>query len=209
MKVIYAVGLVVLGLVLLAFVTFGDSITAQQGRKSEPLQVANPHANVPLANEFAAFQVDFKNRIDHYLDIRKQAAKDAPKLKETKEPVKIKAAEDALAERIRALRADAKPGDIFTPAIQKVFRQLLAPELKGETGKDIKEILKDDAPKAVPLKANAKYPEKAPLPTVPAKLLLNLPTLPEELEYRIVGKDLILRDTGADLIVDFIPNVIK
>jgi hypothetical protein len=33
--------------------------------------------------------------------------------------------------------------------------------------------------------------------------------LPEELEYRIVGKNLILRDTGADLIVDFIPDAIK
>ena len=195
------------GVVLLALITSGDSLTAQQGRKSEARPVAK--TNAPPANEFAAFQVDFKNRIEHYLDIRKQAGKDAPKLKETKEPAKIKVAEETLAEKIRALRADAKPGDIFTTAIQKVFRQLLAPELKGETGKDVKEIIKDDAPKAVPLKANAKYPEKAPLPTVLAKVLLNLPTLPEELEYRIVGKDLILRDTGADLIVDFIPNAIK
>ena len=61
----------------------------------------------------------------------------------------------------------------------------------------------------MPLKVNTKYPEKATLPTVPSNLLLNLPHLPEELEYRIIGKHLILRDTGADLIVDFIPNVIK
>ena len=48
----------------------------------------------------------------------------------------------------------------------------------------------------------------ATLPTMPAKLLLNLPTLPKELEYRIVKKDLILRDVKGDIIVDFIPNAI-
>ena len=149
MKVIYSIGLV-----LLACATAGHSITAQQGRKSAAGPVAKK--DVPPANEFAAFQVDFKNRIDHHLEIRKQAEKDAPKLKETTDPAKIKAAEEALAARIRALRADAKPGDIFTPAIQKVFRKLLTPGLEGEEGKDVKEILKDDAPKAVPLKVNTK-----------------------------------------------------
>jgi hypothetical protein len=69
--------------------------------------------------------------------------------------------------------------------------------------------LKDDAPAAVPLKVNAKYPEGAPLPTVPADLLANLPTLPTEVEYRIIGKHLILRDTEADIIVDYIPNAIR
>ena len=44
-----------------------------------------------------------------------------------------------------------------------------------------------------PFKVNAKYPEGASLPTVPANLLVNLPTLPEPLQYRIVEKHLILR----------------
>ena len=56
---------------------------------------------------------------------------------------------------------------------------------------------------------NAKYPSSAPLPTVPANLLLNLPTLPKELDYRIVNKDLILRDVDADIIVDFMQNAIR
>jgi hypothetical protein len=118
-------------------------------------------------------------------------------------------AEDSLAGRIQALRATAQPGDIFTPAIQKTIRQLLSPELKGDEGKETKDILKDDAPKSIALKVNTKYPEKATLPTVPSNLLLSLPHLPEELEYRIIGKHLILRDTGADLIVDFMTDAIK
>lgn len=195
------------GLVLVACVGCGDSITAQQTRQSVATPVEK-RTDLPV-NEIAALQVDFKHRIDNYLEIRKQAAKDAPSFSETKDPAKIKAAEAALAARIQTLRASAQPGDIFTAAIQKTFRKLLAPELKGEEGQDTKATLKDDAPKAVPLKVNAKYPEKAALPTVPSNLLLSLPTLPKELEYRIIGNNLILRDTEADLIVDFIPNAIK
>jgi hypothetical protein len=86
---------------------------------------------------------------------------------------------------------------------------VLAPELKGHDGAHAKEILKDDAPLSVPLKVNAPYPEGKALPTVPASLLMNLPKLPTELDYRIVGKHLILRDTGADLIVDFMLNAVR
>jgi hypothetical protein len=197
--------------VLLAFVASGDLLTAQQGRNAEAKPVAQTTASKAKSNATAeaAFQVDFKNRIDHYLEMRREAKKGAPAFKETKEPAQIKAAESALAARIQTLRSTAQPGDIFTAEIQKTFRRLLAPELKGEEGQDTKEILKDDAPKSVPLKVNAKYPEGAPLPTVPSNLLLSLPALPEQLDYRIVGKHLILRDTEADIIVDFIPNAIK
>ena len=60
----------------------------------------------------------------------------------------------------------------------------------------------------VAFKVNAKYPEGQPKPTMPANLLLNLPPLPEPLEYRVVGQHLLLLDTAADLIVDYILNVI-
>jgi len=60
----------------------------------------------------------------------------------------------------------------------------------------------------VNLAVNGVYPTTAPLSTVPPSVLMALPTLPKELEYRFVGRNLILRDTVANLIVDFIPNVI-
>jgi hypothetical protein len=93
--------------------------------------------------------------------------------------------------------------------VQPVFRRLLAPELKGEDGHDAKAVLKDDAPApgTVPFKVNAKYPESQPLPSVPANLLLTLPALPAPLEYRIVGKHLLILDMAADLVVDYMLNV--
>jgi len=157
----------------------------------------------------AATLAGFKARVDEYLNLRKKATKDAPPLKETSDPAKIKMAQETLAGVLRAERSTAHPGDIFTPDVQAVFRKLLAPELKGEDGQDAKKVMKDDAVKDLVLKVNANYPEGKPLPSVPSNLLLSLPSLPKELEYRIIGKNLILRDTGANIIVDFIPNAIK
>jgi hypothetical protein len=112
--------------------------------------------------------------------------------------------------KIQAARAGARQGEIFTPEIRQAFRRLLAPELKGEDGRDAKATLKDDAPErgTVPFRVNAKYPENQPQPTMPAKLLLNLPTLPEPLEYRVVGQHLLLIDTAAGVIVDYALNII-
>ena len=44
--------------------------------------------------------------------------------------------------------------------------------------------------------------------TMPPSLLAVLPTLPKELEYRIIGKYLILRDVDAALILDVIPDAV-
>ena len=165
-------------------------------------------AQTPV-NPDAALLADFTARVKAYHDLRAKADNGTPPLKETKNPAEIEAAEKARAARIRAARATAKQGDIFTPAVRPVFRRLLAPELKGEDGHDAKEVLKDDAPAAgtVPFKVNAKYPESQPLPSVPANLLLTLPALPAPLEYRIVGKHLLILDMAADLVVDYMLNV--
>jgi hypothetical protein len=177
------------------------------------------------ANPDALVLADFQKRIDAYMAIHKDAAKDAPPRKETNNPVEIKAAQDALGAKIRAARAMAKAGDIMTPEIQNKFRRVMypivtSPAPQGTAGrevkKDIKEELKENSEerkeeggKPVVLKVNATYPNDTPLPTTPPQVLMNLPKLPEQLEYRIIGKNLIIRDVEANIIVDFVPNAIQ
>jgi len=164
----------------------------------------------PEVNPDAAAMAEFKARVDAYADLHKRLATGDAKQKETDDPAKLNARTDALTAKVQAARVDAKHGDIFTPEIRPVFRRLLAPKLKGADGRDVKAVLKDDspAPGTVPFKVNAKYPDSQPLPTVPANVLITLPPLPEPLEYRIVGQHLLLLDTSADLIVDYILNAI-
>jgi hypothetical protein len=63
-------------------------------------------------------------------------------------------------------------------------------------------------PGAFKLAVNARYPDSVPLTTVPPDVLQTLPKLTEDLEYRFVGDALILLDTHAHTIADYIENAI-
>jgi hypothetical protein len=164
----------------------------------------------PAVNPDAAVIADFKARVANYAALHKDLAKGPAALKDDRTAEEIEAQKNALTAKIQAARSTAKQGDIFTPEIRATFRRLLAPELKGREGRDVKAALKEDAPApgTVPFKVNAKYPENQPRPTMPPNLLLNLPPLPPPLEYRVVGRHLLLIDTATDLIVDYILNAI-
>jgi hypothetical protein len=115
------------------------------------------------------------------------------------------AAQKALAHAIATKRATARPGDIFRPEVQPLFRRLIAEQLQGPDGLDArKTVLEDDAedeaPVQVVVRVNAEYPPGAPRSTVPPSLLLTLPPLPACLHYRFVDRDLVLVDSVAQLI---------
>jgi hypothetical protein len=171
---------------------------------SMPVQIA-VHAQAP--NPDAQLLVDFKDRVDKYVATRKSADNAAPPLKQTEEPGQIHAAQQGLAERLKAARATAKQGDIFTPGIATQFRKLLRPETR-DTG--TKEAIKEDNPGAIPFKINGPYPDKEPLATVPPNVLAALPKLPEnqDLDYRFAGKHLLLLDARANMIIDYVPNAL-
>jgi hypothetical protein len=187
---------------LLSFAALAAVLSCSAESKRAETDNNNPDA--PLLR-------DFQSRVEQYWDLHKKLQKEGPPMKETSDPAKINAAQDALTQNIREARKDARAGDIFTPEIRQLFRRLMYPELKGAEGADTKQAIKEDAPApgSVDIKVNATYPESQPLPTVPANVLASLPRLPEGLEYRIVGRALILRDVDANLVVDFIPNAIR
>jgi hypothetical protein len=197
--------------VLLSCFLAGCSI---EGAKPAERDNRRPRLDAPpdqtRVNVDAQILADFKSRIDKYMELHNKLAKEAPPLKETKDPAKIQASQDVLAEKIRVARAEAKQGDIFTPEARQLFRRLMYPETKGTAGQENKAAMKEEQGelKGVVVKVNARYPDNAPLMTVAPDILAALPKLPEDLEYRFVSKHMILLDTHANLIVDFIPNAI-
>jgi len=152
----------------------------------------------------------FKDFFDHvraYIKIHNAADARVPSLKETSDPKQLSGREKALADEIRVERAGAQQGDVFSPSAAKEIGIVVADDFSGRPLRDQKAILVE-VPVKVPPAINTDYPTTLPLATVPPSLLLKLPTLPEELEYRFLGRHLILRDIKANLIVDFIPNVV-
>jgi len=201
-------------LVALFVVGCGSKASEHDAQPQTPAEAAKKAGEAktstdPSINPNAAIMADFKDRVEKYASLHKDLAKGDARQKDAQSAEQVNAQKTALTTKIQTARVDAKPGDIFTPEMRPVFRRLLAPELKGEGGRDAKAIIKDDAPASgtVPFKVNAKYPEGQPIPTMPPNLLMNLPPLPTPLEYRVVGQHLLLLDTAADLVVDYILNV--
>lgn len=150
---------------------------------------------------------EFDRSIKAYTDMRATVNKGAAKVNDTTTPGDIAAARQMLAAKIVAARAGAKPGDIFTPAVQAHIRAVLLPELKGVKGQNARGSIMDEGPGPESFKVviNSTYPKEYPLGSVPPSILEALPALPEGLEYRFVYRQLIIRDAQANLIIDFMP----
>jgi len=149
---------------------------------------------------------DFEKRVSAYVQLHKTAESSLPKLKTTPEEEKISHHQHELARAIRTARSEAKPGDIFTPQIAGEFRRLIGMAMKAD-GKEIAASLQHSEPVRLHLRVNESYPANVPLQSTPPSLLLNLPKLPQEVEYRIEGRGLVLPDVRANLVVDLIEDV--
>ena len=154
----------------------------------------------------AKLTTDLQTRAKQYLDFRKKVAGSAPR--PTGTPSKITASQGTLANKIRVARAGVKQGAIFTPEIADFIRHQIASTLAGADGEKIRLSLAHAEPVNLTLQVNESYPENVPLQSTPPSLLLNLPQLPSGLEYRLVGREMVLRDTDANIIVDYVPNAL-
>jgi hypothetical protein len=119
----------------------------------------------------------------------------------TDDPRELLTREHALAERIRTARSRARQGDILTPGVSEAFRETLRLQASPITCA----ALADDNPGAMGTGTNDRYPEHQPMSTMPPNVLAALPRLAEDVEYRLLGRDLILVDTRARLVLDRMP----
>lgn len=162
----------------------------------------------PGVNRDSAISADFDKRVAEYMKLHQEAQNGLSVPKNTDSAEKIAEYQHQLAEKIRALRPDAKQGDIFTPEITGVFGRLIRQSLNSPDGEKIRKSYEHAEPlHGIRLDVNQTYPDGTPLQSMPPSLLLNLPQLPKEVEYRFVGRELVLRDLAANLIVDVIPDI--
>ena len=157
------------------------------------------------ADDAAGFK-EFTSRMNEYLALHKTIEKKLPAMKNKEQlPEMITAHQQALARKIREARPNAKPGNIFTPAAREAFRHVIRSVFQDpHTSTARTAVRQRDGAKEVVLRVNGIYPDAVAETGFPPTLLQELPTLPEELAYRIVGRDLVLVDTQANLVVDLL-----
>ena len=159
------------------------------------------------ANPIGMAVLGFKQRVGDYVKIHNEAESKVPKLKETNDPAKVHDREVALGAMIKSLRAGAKEGELFGTDFRAVLAREVRKDFRSRSATDRKALIQE-LPAKLKLAVNMTYPPDLPLATFPARLLQKLPALPEELEYRIVGRNLVLRDVTANVIVDIARNIV-
>ena len=156
-----------------------------------------------------AIRQAFLQRVEQYVALHRQLEAPLPREVVTEDPTALFVSRQALARAIRRARADAQQGDIFYPAMVAYFHSVVADALREGDIHDMLAIVEEENTVHIPARVNGDYQAGASIPFMPTCLLAALPPLPPELGYRFVGRDLILWDVHAGLIVDLEPRAIR
>ena len=185
----------------------------------------NAHIAPPVDVEMdAKVLAKFQHEIEEYVDLHQELLHRVPTVGPKATPEEIAAHQNKMRVAIQQERKGAHQGEIFKPQVEAAFRHIIEKELAGPDGHAIVDAARQGNPRVegvptpqspnaqikrqVTVAVNAAYPDDAPMSSVPPHLLLKLPQLPEEVKYRFVGRDLILRETEANVILDFIKTVL-
>jgi len=195
---------IIKGVAAVAWVLAANSWLLAQNAPSQPKSI-----NGISVNQDSLTIQDFSKRVDEYVKLRKRMAAGLSAPKSKSSAANLKQYQAALAQKISAERSQAKPGDIFTPAVSRLFRKLIATPFESGHGSKIRASLRHAEPvRGLSLAINQQYPQSVALQSTPPTLLSDLPKLPAEIEYRIVGRELILLDSAAGLVVDLLPDAL-
>lgn len=164
----------------------------------------------PLAQEERAL-TEFNARINAYVALHRRLERYLPPEQMFDDWEEMSEARDALADAIRNARPNARPGNFFSPGFRAVVTRLVEDTL-ARADYDLETVLEaindEVVPGAPPLKVNGRFPWEHVGAAMWPALLQVLPTLPHELEYRFVDRDLVLIDIHADLVVDILKEAL-
>lgn len=162
---------------------------------------------VALSKEEKRIVSDLEKSAKEYTAITERVRKQLPKLTDEATPEQIVTHKTGLRQGVQMTWANAKPGDIFTPAAAAFIKGRIKEEFKGWERSELrKTVLEADT--KVPLKINTQYPESKELVEMSPALLLALPQLPKQLRYRFIGRSLVIMDRDNGLLVDYMTDAL-
>lgn len=178
--------------------------TAQETLAEAKTEAAAAARSPKDARTVAAFEA----RVKEYVKLREALEEKMTALPKDATPEQIEAHKRAFMDSVRAARAGAKRGDLFTPDAALFIRKTVKSEFKGADRRELLKAVLEADNKGVPLRINYPYPEDKELLEMPPTLLLQLPQLPKQVKYRFVGRNMLLVDRENTLIVDYMTNAL-
>jgi hypothetical protein len=173
-----------------------------------PLTVeANTFSVARIPTEHAAL-VEFTEAVNRYVNMHRLVTASLPPAELCADPEQIQRQTEELSRAIRIERATAAPGEVFTPAAAELFRRrIAAAELLLGDGSAVYREGEMPAHDRSPLEVNGPFPWIGGF-EIMTRIEVALPPLPEELAYRVIDRDLVLLDVGANLIVDILHDAL-
>lgn len=156
----------------------------------------------------AAALKQFNQAIAEYMAMRRSLRTEVTGPVKNSTSAQVTGASDALAGAIERARRGAVAGSIFNPGIAAVITQRIGAAVLAEKLAPVLADIDDEGGASPAPKVHLRLPVSAQMATMPPSLLAVLPPLPKELEYRILGRYLVIRDVDASLILDYIPAAV-
>jgi hypothetical protein len=158
-------------------------------------------------NSTAAAVHDFSQRLNAYLKLRQDLGRTLEPLAPTASASELQARQQSLAAALRNARKTAKPGDLIPPAVQALIREAVMADF-ARRQPAVKRAALEEVPVGLLPGVNRNYPERAALPTVPPLLLANLPSLPDNLQYRFFGRHVVILDGDVEIVIDYVRDAL-
>jgi hypothetical protein len=151
----------------------------------------------------------FRRSIEDYLALRQRLEPTLPPLAMSSNPQQIHAAVDARATAIREARAHQAAGAIFNSTVSALFRRRIQDGVSnsGDAIAGVLQQIREESTTRTRPVVNGRFSWATAVAT-PASILSLLPALPDELQYRFVGRDLVLVDIDANLVIDVLPDAL-
>ena len=156
----------------------------------------------------AAALKQFDDAIDKYLALRRGLGNEVAGPVKDSTSTELNNASNALAGAIQRARTNAQAGAIFSEPVAAIIKRRIAEAVRAKKLGPVLANIDDERAAGPTPKVHLRLPVTEQLATMPPSLLLVLPQLPRELEYRILGAYLILRDVDASLVLDYIPGAV-
>ena len=158
---------------------------------------------------------DFEARLKTYVETTKPLrAKAEQSVSDGKNPSQQAAVLDqrraTLSQSICDMRAQAKPGDLFTPTGAAHIKRVIDAAFAGPGAAAIRDALEEQNDPTLYKGKNHKLVlnERIAAPLLPAILIADLPPLPKEVEYRFLGRALILADAESTCSLDYLEGAL-
>ncbi len=150
----------------------------------------------------------FHDEIDKYLAMLRKLREELPVLVPNSSAREISATSDVLAAAIQRAKPNARIGDFFKGESGRVITRRVVDVVRTANLGPVLAAIDDEPPTIKAPGIHVRFPAASQMATMPPSILEVLPRLPAELEYRIIGNNLILRDINAALILDYIPGAV-